>query len=350
MNSSGPTESPGETAEESWAWLAAGDGRHYRHAGKFRRAAEAPADALAWYVNDFTLSDPMPWRIPEGPSREVVEERRPALAPGVAWQGAERVVFDAAFARIMAGIEAGRLVKAVPVSTAVGACAGGIGPWVRRCLGMDGGGAGGYAFGWNEGVRGFGGFSPEILFQIEGRRLTSMALAGTVDAAHAGDLELTPKLGREHAVVVDALRQRLEPFGRVMVGRREVVAQGSIRHLRTRLNVQLDEVPGPAALHELVRRVHPTPALGISPCREDTLEELHAVREAAQAPASFGAPFGVSYPGGALFIVAIRALFWDGNDVRLPAGCGLVSGSEATTEWEEIELKRAWVRRVFGLG
>jgi salicylate biosynthesis isochorismate synthase/menaquinone-specific isochorismate synthase len=96
--------------------------------------------------------------------------------------------------------------------------------------------------------------------------------------------------------------------------------------------------------------VHPTPALGISPCRDDTLEELHAVREAAQAPASFGAPFGVSYPGGALFIVAIRALFWEGDAVRLPAGCGLVAGSEAATEWDEIELKRAWVRRVFGLG
>jgi isochorismate synthase EntC len=48
--------------------------------------------------------------------------------------------------------------------------------------------------------------------------------------------------------------------------------------------------------------------------------------------------------------VAIRALFWEGDAVRLPAGCGLVAGSEATTEWDEIELKRAWVRRVFGLG
>ena len=350
MNSSGPAESPGGQGEGSWAWLAAGDGRHYCHRGRFRRASAPPADGLAWYVNDFTLSDPQPWRIPDGESEEMAVERKPALAPAMTWHGADRAVFDAAFSRIMAGIAAGRLVKAVPVSTAAGECPGRIGPWVRRCLGMDGGGAGGYAFGWNEGSRGFGGFSPEILFQIEGRRLTSMALAGTVDAAHAGELELTPKLGREHAVVVDALRQRLEPFGRVMVGRREVVAQGSIRHLRTRLNVQLDEEPGPAALHELVQRVHPTPALGISPCRDDTLEELHAVRDAAQAPASFGAPFGVSYPGGALFIVAIRALFWEGDAVRLPAGCGLVAGSEAATEWDEIELKRAWVRRVFGLG
>jgi menaquinone-specific isochorismate synthase len=192
---------------------------------------------------------------------------------------------------------------------------------------LDDGGAGGYAFGWEQEGSGFGGFSPEILFQVEGRRLTTMALAGTVDAAHAGDLEAQPKLGREHAVVVDALRQRLEPLGRVMVGRREVVAQGTIRHLRTRLSVQLDEEPDAAALNRLVRLVHPTPALGISPSREDTLEELQMVRDEAGAPRYFGAPFGVAWPGGALFVV----------------------GSEADAEWEEVELKRAWVRRVFAL-
>ncbi len=333
------------TGGRGWAWLGGRDGFLHRHDGGFRAAAERAADGVSWYVNDFALSDARPWRVAVGESGEAGV----AVRPGVAWRAAERAVFDRSFQRIMAGIRAERLVKAVPVSTAEGECVGGVGAWARYCLGLDDGGAGGYAFGWEQGGSGFGGFSPEILFQVEGRRLTTMALAGTVDAAHAGDLEAQPKLGREHAVVVDALRHRLEPLGRVMVGRREVVAQGTIRHLRTRLSVQLDEEPDAVALNRLVRLVHPTPALGISPSREDTLEELQMVRDEAGAPRYFGAPFGVAWPGGALFVVAIRGLFWSGDRVWLPAGCGLVAGSEADAEWEEVELKRAWVRRVFAL-
>jgi menaquinone-specific isochorismate synthase len=334
-------------AAASWAWLDAGDGRVFRHAGRFRRAARPDAGGVSWYVNDFGLNAAEPWRVPEGESLVLPEGT--GQVPRVTWEPAERDEFIRIFDRIMAGIRERRLEKAVPVSTLRGRCEGDAGQWVRRCLGLDGGGAGGHAFGWQEAGSGFGGFSPEILFRLEGRRLTTMALAGTADAAHAGELEAVPKLGREHGVVVEALRQRLESLGRVMTGRREVVAQGSIRHLRTRLTVQLAREPGAEEVEALVRLLHPTPALGCAPRTDDAMRELLAVREATRTPAGFGAPFGAVWPGGAVFVVAIRAVFWDGPSVQVPAGCGLVAGSEASAEWEELELKRTWIRRIFGL-
>ena len=347
MSSARASLSERPAAAGSWAWLDAGDGRVFRHAGRFRRSARPDAGGVTWYVNDFALSAAEPWRVPEGESVEPAAGS--GQVPRVTWAPPDRDEFIRIFARIMDGIRGQRLEKAVPVSTLAGHCEGDAGQWVRRCLGLDGGGAGGHAFGWQEGSAGFGGFSPEILFRLEGRRLTTMALAGTADAAHAGELEAVPKLGREHGVVVEALRQRLESLGRVMVGRREVVAQGSIRHLRTRLTVQLAKEPVAEEVEALVRLLHPTPALGCAPRTDEALGELLAVREAARTPAGFGAPFGVVWPGGAVFVVAIRAVFWDGATVQVPAGCGLVAGSEAAAEWEELELKRTWIRRIFGL-
>jgi menaquinone-specific isochorismate synthase len=122
-----------------------------------------------------------------------------------------------------------------------------------------------------------------------------------------------------------------------------------MRHLRTSLEVTLAGPPHGAALNDIIRLLHPTPALGISPRTEKSVALLTRCRERMGTPAMFGAPFGVAWPGGALFIVAIRAVFWEGDRVLLPAGGGLVAGSDFETEWAELELKRAWVRKALEL-
>ena len=175
-----------------------------------------------------------------------------------------------------------------------------------------------------------------------------MALAGTTDAAHAADLTERPKLSREHAVVVDEMQKRLALLGKVATGEREIARQGTMRHLRTPMEVTLARPPSGGELNEIIRLLHPTPALGISPRTEASTALLAGCRERMGTPPSFGAPFGVAWPGGALIVVAIRGVFWEGGTVLLPSGGGLVAGSEFDAEWEELELKRAWVRRALG--
>jgi isochorismate synthase EntC len=48
-------------------------------------------------------------------------------------------------------------------------------------------------------------------------------------------------------------------------------------------------------------------------------------------------------------LVAIRNLSWDGRDVFLPSGVGLVEGSRFDREWRELALKRNSVKSLLGV-
>lgn len=333
---------------DAWAWLNGGPAGKFSASGKFTASALPPDDAVGFYVNDFALSDATPWRIPEESTPAAAAPNCPP--PIIAWEQPSPTEFRAVFDELMDAVRDREILKAVPAAVARGRSEGGdIAAWVRHVLCRPAGEFHGLSFAWIQGGRGFGGFTPEILFQIKGRRLTTMALAGTTDAAHAADLTERPKLAREHAVVVDELQKRLAVLGAVTTGQREIVRQGTMRHLRTSLEVTLAEPPSGEVLNEIIRLLHPTPALGISPRTGTSMSLLTRCRARMGTPAAFGAPFGVAWPGGALFVVAIRGVFWEGDSVLLPAGCGLVAGSEFDAEWAELELKREWVRRALGL-
>lgn len=339
---------PSPLTAEAWALLDGGSAGRFCACGKFATTREPPANGVAFYVNDFALSDRQPWRIlsieaDPGPAAE-------STAPVIVWKPPSREEFQPVFDELMAAVRCREILKAVPVTAATGRIQrGGMGAWMRTLLSGPLADVQGFSFAWMEAEHGFGGMTPEILFEIEGRRLTTMALAGTTDAAHAADLTERPKLAREHAIVVDELQRRLAVLGNVETGERGILTQGTMRHLRTRLDVTLDRRPDGEALNNIVRLLHPTPALGISPRTGSSTAMLQRCRESQDTPAAFGAPFGVAWPGGALFVVAIRGVFWQGDRVLLPAGGGLVAGSEFNAEWEEMELKRAWVRRALEL-
>jgi menaquinone-specific isochorismate synthase len=333
---------------EAWAWLDGGTGSRFSGAGEFTKSSLPPGGRVSFYVNDFELSDSAPWRTPSENSGSFPDG---SDAPVISWEQPSQESFRAVFDDLMDAVRDREILKAVPVAVASGRMKAGIdmGAWMRKALTHPAGEVQGISFGWMEGDTGFGGFTPEILFQVDGHRLTTMALAGTTDAAHAADLTERPKLAREHAVVVDELQKRLAELGKVTTGPRDVVRQGTMRHLRTSMEVTLASPPDGAALNEMIRLLHPTPALGISPRTENSTALLAGCRERMGAPAAFGAPFGAAWPDGALIVVAIRGVFWSKDRVFLPSGCGLVAGSEFDAEWQELELKRAWVKRALGL-
>lgn len=348
MSATSPSAAkPAPRTAEAWAWLDGGAAGKFHAAGIFQKCTVPPPVGVSFYVNDFELSDAAPWRVPlEGGQAEAVT----GFAPVITWEPPSREQFRAVFDDLMDAVRDREILKAVPVAVACGRHEGGgeTGRWIRHSLTHPAGDVQGLSFGWMEGGGGFGGFTPEILFEIDGCRLTTMALAGTTDAEHAADLTERPKLAREHAVVVDELQKRLAVLGKVTTGPREVVRQGTMRHLRTPMEVSLSRPPDGDDLNEIIRLLHPTPALGISPRTESSTALLKQCRERMGTPGAFGAPFGVAWPGGALIVVAIRGVFWNGDHVLLPSGCGLVAGSEFDAEWEELELKRAWVQRALG--
>ena len=346
-----PSCLPAPQAGESWGCLdlPGFPDRRIEARGPFRARALPPEDCLAFYVNDFALGSPTPWQIPAATGTlPGAPPPDPDVFPA-AWNAPDRAAFQSVFSDAMQAIRQRRLLKVVPVSNATARLAADPAPAFHallhpaRIAGM------GHAAAWCSGASGFATITPEVLFELSGTRLTTMALAGTADAQHEADLRQGPKLAREHEIVVDELHRRLADLGKVSLTAREVVPLGTVRHLRTTLTVDLPTAPSGQGLNDLIHLLHPTPALGISPRTPETLAQLSRYRERCGVPAAFGAPFGVAWPGGAVFLVAIRGLFWQDLTLNLPAGGGLVAGSVLENEWAELELKRNWVRHAFHL-
>ena len=75
-----------------------------------------------------------------------------------------------------------------------------------------------------------------------------------------------------------------------------------------------------------------------------------ALRNMAGVPPTFAVPFGVACGNDFHALLTIRNIHWQGSRLLLAAGGGIVRGSKANEEWEELRLKRESVKTFFGLG
>lgn len=336
---------------ESVLFLRHPDGEWLVGWGAMERLSQPPADRMAFYLPDFFTIDPAPWWVPEFAERMdrgSLESRFPGLlgANSVVqprtWRGPDERLFTEEFSSLIGAIEKGELTKAVPF--AMMSCEGTPDlqerarlwsrtlPVATRWMAYGG---------WWHG-EGLIGLSPEILFYSQPGWTETMALAGTAAENTASLLE-SEKDQREHQIVVEDIRRQLETFGPVKATPTREWKLGRLNHLRTDLAIE-KEVP----FMDLVRALHPTPALGVAP-REKGLDVLRELPSAGQRR-RFGAPFGVNLPGElALCCVAIRGLQWHDGYTWLASGCGLVAGSQLEREWQELALKRRVVQEQFGL-
>jgi len=86
--------------------------------GPFTAFAEPPSAGVAFYRNDFSLSEEKPWLVP---SRVEVLEKLPAGRPvEIAWEEPDPAGFAEVFREVSAAIGQGVLEKSVPVVTAKG--------------------------------------------------------------------------------------------------------------------------------------------------------------------------------------------------------------------------------------
>jgi len=192
---------------------------------------------------------------------------------------------------------------------------------------------------------GFVGASPELLVRRRGDRVASQPMAGTVargqtvedDRRLASLLASSTKDMDEHRLVVDAI---VAGLGRVCRSVHagdgpDVVRLATVSHLATTVTGRLGAAPTPAL--ELVRLLHPTPAVGGIPRREAlaTIAELESFDRGLYA-----GPVGwVDSRGDGEWAVALRGATLDGSCARLAAGAGIVAGSDPDAEWAETQAK-----------
>lgn len=192
----------------------------------------------------------------------------------------------------------------------------------------------------------FLGSSPERLWQRFERRLYTEALAGTVASddddsrakALADWLLKDDKNQRENMLVLEDICQRLQnAVDELDVLPAQVIRLRNVQHLKRGIYAMLKQPDDRICLAQL----QPTAAvagLPRKPARDFILQYEPFDRE------WYAGSAGYLSIHQSEFCVALRSAKVTENTVRLYAGAGIVSGSVALQEWQEIENKAAGLR------
>lgn len=333
-----------ENTRESMAWLARRDGSVIVGHGPFEEAAEAPAGAVAFYIQDFALCSKTPWKIPARYERlaaadwaAAFQDVEPAQCE---WKPLDAAPFSVVFQEVMSSIHSGVFEKTVPVVTESGITRQSPAAAIRAAVCRQPSPL--QSYGWFHPDAGFAGATPELLVALNGRHLETMALAGTARSEDREVFAVDEKEIREHEYVAQTLVSKLLDLGQLERKSREIIDLGPIVHFLTSIDLELHTELSP---DQLIHRLHPTPALGPLPRTDVTMAKLLEWRHRLNCPEGFGAPFGVWDDGAFCSVVAIRGVWWNGHNVRIPAGCGIIEASRLVNEWRELRLKREAVKR-----
>lgn len=191
-------------------------------------------------------------------------------------------------------------------------------------------------------VNGLIGASPELLVSFTDGYITSLALAGT---AIAEDGLQSQKIVREHRYTASSVESALaDHVSELSKKRSRVVSFGEIKHLASRFEGRA--VAGTSVLSVLAS-LHPTAAVAGTP-RDLAVSLIREIEPTGRG--RYAGPVGwFDTDGEGEFAIALRCGLLRGRDVTLYAGGGIVVGSDATTEFDETELKLQPMRQALGL-
>jgi menaquinone-specific isochorismate synthase len=200
----------------------------------------------------------------------------------------------------------------------------------------------------------FYGATPELLAQVNGLKLETMALAGSIrrGATPPEDLELAkqildnPKERTEHQLVIDKIEEHLRPLTQeLVIGKTVVKPLPNIMHLHTPIRATLRDNQG---ILPTLRVLHPTPAMGGAP--RDLAMQF--IRENEPFPRGwYAAPVGwIDDEMNGQFAVAIRSAVAQGKRVWMYAGAGIMPTSIPEKEWQETNLKFKPMMQALGVG
>lgn len=196
-------------------------------------------------------------------------------------------------------------------------------------------------------TKGFGvlGATPETLFSQASGRIRTWAIAGTVpNSGEAAGKELLKdsKQLAEHRLVVEDLQNQLGRWGQALTGATTCLFLPRLIHLQTEVQVETT----PRKFEDVLKLLHPTPALGVSPRAYGVrwMSELQNQKRRGLFGGPLGFVTGLSNPTAgrlpqAEVLVAIRNLYWDQNGSWVRAGAGLVRHSQLEHEWAELLAK-----------
>lgn len=189
----------------------------------------------------------------------------------------------------------------------------------------------------------FIGRSPERLFKIEQNTLFTDAIAGTrkrgktidEDRRLYNNLKNSQKDIHEHRLVCKYIENILQKHTSSYQTRKQecIMQLQNLQHLFTQYQGTLKK---DISFFELLSDFHPTPAVGGVPCEKAKaiIRELEPFDRGW-----FASPVGWVSKEYQEFAVGIRSALAQKKTLHIYAGAGIVEGSVAEKEWEEIENK-----------
>ncbi|WP_179345181.1 chorismate-binding protein [Winogradskyella ursingii] len=103
------------------------------------------------------------------------------------------------------------------------------------------------------------GATPELLFKVEGKRLTTISLAGTKPFIENKAPNWASKETVEQQIVTDYITKQIEPYTHsVSISELETVRAGNLIHLKTRV---ISTIKDDTDLKSIIDVLHPTPAV-----------------------------------------------------------------------------------------
>ncbi len=189
----------------------------------------------------------------------------------------------------------------------------------------------------------FIGSTPERLYARQGQELYTEALAGTIgrgkNASH--DMELANWLANdaknlnENQYVVDDIIERLTPHSDDVCVEEEarLVRLRKVQHLKRSIHANLKQGVNGV---QLLSALQPTAAVAGLP-RKESMAFIQKHEPFARG--WYAGSMGFISHQRAEFCVAIRSALVLGDEVQLFAGAGIVPGSVAEHEWQELDKK-----------
>lgn len=201
-----------------------------------------------------------------------------------------------------------------------------------------------YIFAVENGDSCFLGATPERLVKLDGQKVLSTCLAGSIKRGQTDEEDILlgetllndQKNLEEHDYVVRMIKGALEECCEEVQIPQEpgLYKTKNIQHLFTPVEGRLKKE---CSFLSIVETLHPTPALGGLP-KEKAVEMIREIEPMDRG--WYAGPVGwFDGEDNGEFAVAIRSALLTGNEAALYAGCGIVKDSEPESEYAETMIK-----------
>lgn len=176
------------------------------------------------------------------------------------------------------------------------------------------------------------GATPELLGRYNGNEFQTMALAGTKPITDETEWDI--KNINEQNYVVDFIASILTKYQiDFKLSEKFNKEAGFVKHLCNRFNAEVKDIH---TAYDIIRELHPTPALAGTPQNKVVKAIPHVERHAREY---YGGYIGYFSQNTFDYYVNLRSMRFDNNQYKLFVGGGITDKSKLDSEWAETQNK-----------